>query len=174
MGWTPKASAQIAEPAPAPVVSPLQPPSPQVAPGAQALAEAKPARSPRYSSSDMSCLASAMYHEARSEPVEGQIAIAEVVIARSKDQRWKGSLCRTIAMRRQFSFVRNGHTPKIPDPNAAAQMQRLAKDVVDGRVRSRAKGSLFFHATYADPAWRHHLTRRVRIQRHIFYVDATS
>lgn len=166
MSFTPSAKAQIADAAPAP--------APALAPVVKAPPPPRRRATASYSLEEVRCLASAMYHEARSQPVEGQIAIAEVVIARSKDDRWKGNLCHTITMRRQFSFVRGGRAPRIPDADAASQMERLARDVLAGRVSSRAKGSLYFHASYVAPAWRHSLTQRARIQSHIFYADATS
>ena len=121
--------------------------------------------------SEIRCLARAIYHEARGEPVSGQIAVAEVVIARSKDRRWRGDLCKTIRMPRQFSFVRNGRVPKIKDPVAAQTMMKLARDVVSGRLESPAKGSLYYHATYVAPVWRHSLKKTAQISSHIFYSD---
>ncbi|OYZ89712.1 MAG: hypothetical protein B7Y00_01070 [Sphingomonadales bacterium 17-56-6] len=169
MGLTPTANAHIAASSP-----PVAQSNPTPASKMSASPEPKPSTDGSYSKRELSCLASAIYHEARSEPIEGQIAVAEVIIARSRDGRWKDSLCGTITMRRQFSFVRNGRAPAIPEVAAATKMEQLAKDVVAGHVSSRAKGALYFHASYADPSWRHRLTKRIRIKKHIFYEDATS
>ena len=123
------------------------------------------------SKQEIRCLARAIYHEARGEPLEGQIAVAEVVIARSQDRRWRGDLCTTIRMPRQFSFVKNGHIPKIRDSKAAQVMMDLARNVVSGRLKSKAQGSLYYHATYVSPSWRHALERTAQIRSHIFYSD---
>lgn len=127
-----------------------------------------------YSRAEIRCLARAVYYEAGIEPVEGQVAVAEVIIARSKDKRWKGDLCHTIRMPSQFSFVKGGRTVPIPDAGVAQRMMDLVRDVVAGRVASRAKGALYYHADYARPSWRHALTQKIRIKTHIFYTDAKN
>ena len=126
------------------------------------------------SKAEVRCLARAIYHEARGEPLTGQIAVAEVVIARSKDRRWRGDLCHTIRMPKQFSFVRNGRLPGIDDPEDAQVMMDLARAVISGRVESPAKGSLYYHATYVAPSWRHALEKTAKIENHVFYSDPTT
>lgn len=128
----------------------------------------------RYSRAEMRCLARAVYHEANFEPVEGQIAVAEVIIARSQDKRWKGDLCHTIRMRNQFSFVKGGRTLPIPDATIAQRMMDLVRDVAAGRIASRAKGALYYHADYVSPSWRHNLAQKIRIKTHIFYTDPVA
>lgn len=125
-----------------------------------------------YSRAEIRCLARAMWNEAGNQSREGKIAVAEVVIARSKDRRWKGSLCQTIRMAAQFSFVRNGRTVPLDDPKTAQSMMDLARAVAAGKVSSRAKGALYYHADYAHPVWRHGLRRKIAIQTHVFYADA--
>lgn len=124
-----------------------------------------------YSRSEIRCLARAIWHEARGEPLAGQIAVAEVIIARSKDRRWRGDLCRTIRMPHQFSFVRNGRTLPIRDAKGAQRMMDLARAVATNTMSSPARGSLFYHATSVKPIWRHGLERTVRIENHVFYRD---
>ncbi len=62
---------------------------------------------------ERTCLAQAVYYEARGETREGQIAIAEVVIRRTVDGRYPRTICGVVfdgANRRgcQFSFACNG------------------------------------------------------------------
>lgn len=123
---------------------------------------------------EIRCLARAIYHEARGEPLEGQVAVAEVIIARSGDKRWQGDLCRTIRMPSQFSFVTDGKTVPIPDAVGAQRMMDLARAVASGRMVSRAKGALYYHAAKVKPIWRHKLDLTATIGHHIFYVDRIS
>lgn len=120
----------------------------------------------------MRCLARAVWHEARGEPLEGQIAVAEVIIARSRDRRWRGDLCHTIRMPSQFSFVKGGRTLPIDDAEGAQRMMDLARGVASGNLRSRARGALYYHARSVKPIWRHALKRTATISHHVFYVDA--
>ena len=123
---------------------------------------------------EIRCLARAIYYEARGEPLSGQIAVAEVIIARSEDRRWRKNLCDIIRMPYQFSFVRNGRIPRIKDTGAAQVMMDLARNVVSGDVESPAKGSLYFHAVSATPSWRHAFQKRAKIKNHIFYVERST
>ena len=64
-------------------------------------------------SEDMRCLAGTVYFESKGESLEGQLAVAKVVLARVKSNRFPNSVCSVVYQRRQFSFVRNGRMPKI-------------------------------------------------------------
>ena len=44
----------------------------------------------------MSCLAEALYFEARGEPIQGQLAVGEVVLNRVEDPRYPNSICKVI------------------------------------------------------------------------------
>src|SRR5690349_10824907 len=60
---------------------------------------------------EMECLANAVYFEARSEPIEGQLAVAEVVLNRAASGRYPTDLCSVITQKAQFSFIRRGRFP---------------------------------------------------------------
>ena len=47
-------------------------------------------------------MALAVYHESRSEPYEGQLAVASVVWNRKHDPRWPGNACEVFEQRGQF------------------------------------------------------------------------
>ena len=44
----------------------------------------------------MSCLAEALYFEARGEPIIGQLAVGEVILNRVEDRRYPSSICKVI------------------------------------------------------------------------------
>ncbi|HEX8380378.1 MAG TPA: cell wall hydrolase, partial [Allosphingosinicella sp.] len=54
---------------------------------------------------EQECLANAVYFEARSEPIEGQLAVAEVVLNRAASGRYPTDLCAVITQKAQFSFI---------------------------------------------------------------------
>ncbi len=117
---------------------------------------------------EIECLMSAAYHEARGEPREGRVAVVEVVLARRNSKRWPSNACSVIAQRSQFSFVRRGRIPDVPD-SSEGTLRSLVMDVLTGRESSSAKGATFFHATYVRPTWRHRLRQVSQIGRHMFY-----
>lgn len=127
-------------------------------------AQARQTRSPR--AKDMECIASAVWHEAGNQNREGRIAIAEVVIARAESGIYPKKPCAVIAQRRQFSFVHRGVIPAIP-AEKRKEMMHIVKGVVAGRMSSRVKGALSFHADYVKPNWKAPVMGR--IGNHIFY-----
>jgi spore germination cell wall hydrolase CwlJ-like protein len=141
-----------------------------IAPSRAALRRAVHVKASTFSASDLRCLARAMWHEAEAEPVEGKIAVAEVVIARTNDRRFPSTICGVVRAANQFSFVHGGVIPIVPAEHAD-EMTTLARKVAAGLTKSRAVKSLWFHATYSKPIWRHDLRQIARIGGHVFYGD---
>jgi spore germination cell wall hydrolase CwlJ-like protein len=117
---------------------------------------------------ELECLAGAIYFESKGEPLAGQLAVAEVVINRSKSGRYPATLCGVVKQRGQFSFVRGGRLPTIPKASphwrkAVGVAQVAISDLAD----SPAENALAFHATYVSPGWR--MKRVARVGNHIFY-----
>lgn len=118
---------------------------------------------------DTHCLATAVFYEARSESLEGQLAVARVIINRSHSPRFANSLCAVILQPKQFSFVRGGRLPapktRRPAWKTAVAIARIAQN---NGWESEAEGALYFHARYVAPAWRKRAKLAV-IDNHIFY-----
>jgi hypothetical protein len=118
---------------------------------------------------EQECLAGAIYFEAKGEPLEGQLAVAEVVLNRSKSGRFPSTICGVVKQRSQFSFIRNGNFPPIQRASAAWRKAIAIAHVAMGDLaQSRAGSAMFFHATYVSPGWRG-LTRIATLGNHIFY-----
>ena len=118
----------------------------------------------------MHCLAGAVYFESRGEPLAGQLAVAQVVINRSEDERWPASYCGVVYQRAQFSFVRNGQMPSINVNSGAWQRaQAVAQIAHQGMWESEAPDAVYFHANYVQPRWSRVKTRLAQIDTHIFY-----
>ncbi len=115
------------------------------------------------------CLAGAVYFEAKSESLEGQLAVAEVIKNRAKSGRFPASYCKVVFQKSQFSFVRGGGFPPINKAGAAWRRAiAVARIASKGLWESAASKALFFHASHVAPGWRN-LTRISRIGNHIFY-----
>ena len=124
----------------------------------------------RTDSSEQDCLAKAVYFEARSEPTEGQLAVAQVVMNRAASGRYPGSLCAVVTQKAQFSFIQRGRFP-TPDLNSAAWRKAVAvaRIAQGGLAGTLPSGVLWYHATYVSPRWGRKLTRTAQIGLHIFY-----
>lgn len=115
---------------------------------------------------ELRCLAIGVYYEARSEPLAGQLAVADVILNRSTSGRFPGSVCAVLTQRGQFSFVRGG---KLPSPPANALWRRslaVAQVARKNLWESPAPNALFFHARYVGAS----AARTVAtVGNHIFY-----
>ncbi|HEX8480763.1 MAG TPA: cell wall hydrolase [Allosphingosinicella sp.] len=119
---------------------------------------------------EQECLANAVYFEARSEPIEGQLAVAEVVLNRAASGRYPTDLCAVITQKAQFSFIQRGRFPRADRGSQAwkkaVAISRIARQKLAGSLPSSV---LWYHATYVSPSWGKRLTRQTQIGLHIFY-----
>ena len=119
---------------------------------------------------EQECLAKAVYFEARSESLDGQLAVAEVVLNRAKSGLYPATICGVVTQPAQFSFIRAG---KFPDPDRTTSHWRTAVAIADIAQRELADAVapnvLWYHATYVAPSWGRRLNRVAQIGTHIFY-----
>jgi N-acetylmuramoyl-L-alanine amidase len=119
-------------------------------------------------SSELACLAGAIYFEAKGETLAGQLAVGRVIVARAKSGRFPASYCGVVYQRSQFSFIRGQAMPTINKSGRAwTEAARIARIAHEGSWKSPVEGALFFHAARVSPRWR--LTRLARIDNHVFY-----
>ncbi len=116
------------------------------------------------------CLANAVYFEARGESLQGQLAVAEVVLNRARSGRYPATWCGVVTQHAQFSFVRRGI---IPAANRGSEAWRrsvgIARIAQQGATRMLAPNVLWYHANYVSPSWGRRLSRSGVIGAHIFY-----
>ena len=119
---------------------------------------------------EQECLARAVYFEARSEPLQGQLAVADVGLNRTVSGRYPATICAVVTQRAQFSFIRNGRFPEADKSSdawrKAVAIARIARERLANEV---ARNVLWYHADYVAPTWRNNLTRVAKIGAHIFY-----
>jgi hypothetical protein len=119
---------------------------------------------------EQECLASAVYFEAQSEPLEGQLAVAEVVLNRTRSGLYPITICAVVTQPAQFSFVRRGTIPR-PDRRTEAWRRAvaIARIAEAGAPRLLPRDVLWYHANYVAPGWGRRLERNTQIGLHIFY-----
>ena len=127
------------------------------------------------------CLALNIYHEARSEPLAGQHAVAHVTMNRAGRDPEK--LCDVVFKPKQFSWAnpltevsgdeRRRRAQKfIPKEKKAWQLARsIAYHAVNGNLQDFTKGATHYHTKHVRPKWRHAFERVhiVGVGIHIFY-----
>ncbi len=116
------------------------------------------------------CLANAVYFEARGEPLEGQLAVAEVVMNRARSGRYPTTWCAVVTQHAQFSFVRHGVIPAADRGSEAwKRAVAIARIAQQGSNRMLEPEVLWYHANYVSPSWGRRLSRSSVIGAHIFY-----
>ena len=116
------------------------------------------------------CLAGAVYFEARGEPLEGQLAVAEVVLNRAASGKYPSSICGVVKQPWQFSFVRNGRFPRIDKGSEAWRKAVAIAEIARRNLADKVdEDVLWYHATYVSPSWGRRLNRVTQIGAHIFY-----
>ena len=118
----------------------------------------------------MKCLAGAIYFEAKSESLAGQLAVGRVIVARTRSGRFPASYCGVVTQPSQFSFVHGASIPSVnPESPLWQRAVALARIADAGSWQSPAEGALFFHAASVSPGWRMTKARVTQIDHHIFY-----
>ncbi len=126
-----------------------------------------------------SCLARAIYFEARSESEFGQLAVAKVIMNRVKDKSYPNSICDVVyqgAHRKnscQFSFACDGNPDRPKAGNAWSQAKQVAKRALNGASDVQViSTATHYHADYVNPRWNGAMKRLIKIGKHIFYHDS--
>ena len=119
---------------------------------------------------EQECLANAVYFEARGEPIDGQLAVADVVLNRAASGKYPRTICKVVTQPWQFSFIRNGRFPKADRSSVAWRKAVGVANVALGKVaRKLPSDVLWYHADYVAPSWGKRLNREAKIGLHIFY-----
>lgn len=126
---------------------------------------------PELDKKELECMALNVYHEARSERIEGQIAVAHVTMNRVKHEYFPDTICDVVYQNKQFSWTWTvpDHRPK--EKAAWKQAQVIARDVMIGNTVDPSEGATFYHANYVNPFWAKDVSMKVSkiIGLHVFY-----
>lgn len=133
------------------------------------VASASARRSPaKVDPADLQCLSEALYHEARGEGVQGQRAVAEVILNRVDSGLFPRTVCGVVNQPSQFSYTIGGAKP-IRNKAAFLRARDIAAEALAGAPRTLTGGATYFHTPAVSPAWSHRFQRTVQIGQHIFY-----
>lgn len=118
--------------------------------------------------SELLCLAKNIYYEARGEPVQGKIAVAQVTLNRVTHRtEFDASICQVVYAKQQFSWTHERH--REPRGDAWLEAQALARAVILGTAYLPNFKALYFHNLTVKPKWNKTKKLVTRIGNHIFY-----
>jgi hypothetical protein len=121
------------------------------------------------------CLAQAIYYEARSESLAGQSAVAEVIVNRTRSKHYPDSFCDVVfegswrSTGCQFTFTCDGSMKEKPRGLAWERAQLVAAQVMMALNRPITHKATHYHTDYVNPVWSATLVETTRVGTHIFY-----
>ena len=125
----------------------------------------------------LDCLAKNIYHEAKGEPFEGKVAVAQVTLNRAASGQFPSDICKVVYQKNvvyekvlcQFSwYCEQAAVAKPKNAAAYKECQIVARQVLleEFRLPSLNK-ALYFHATHINPGWKKE--KVATIGGHVFY-----
>ena len=129
------------------------------------------------------CLAMNIYHEARSEPLAGQLAVGYSTMNRVSDERYPDTVCEVVYQAKyhawddknpirhmcQYSWFCDGIGDLPTDDQAMLEATILAQKIYYGVGIDISGGATHYHATYVNPFWASDMEVVLTINQHIFY-----
>ena len=123
----------------------------------------------RAGSGALTCLAEAIYFEARGTGATGESAVAHVVVNRTKSPKFPNSVCGVVSDGCQFSYRCDGRPEALADPRARSHAFKIAEAVLSG-APDITQGALFFHSARAAPgSWFNSRPRIGTFGGNVFY-----
>ena len=122
-----------------------------------------------------SCIASAVYHEARDQSLLGQVAVAQVILNRRKPRG--RSACEVVEQRKQFSFTLVPYSERLAkfksansiDSKAKAVAVQIALQSLTEAFEGTINGAMhYYNPSKADPVWKHDFTKQLTIGNHLY------
>lgn len=122
------------------------------------------------------CLAENIYHEARNQPIRGQLAVAAVTLNRVKQYRFADSICGVVYQRSargncEFTWLCKGRRVSEDNPLFREKYQ-LAQDILDGNIQLEyLDNAVYYHEARINPWWARKKSFVDQIGAHKFYAE---
>ena len=127
---------------------------------------------------EIACIAMAIYFEARSESLDGQVAVANTIMNRVASPKFPDTPCEVVQQGRtwnghmlrnqcHFSYYCDGKPEVIVDQGAYTLALSIAVNWAN--LVDITSGATYYHRDDVHPYWIESLNISRKIGRHIFY-----
>lgn len=123
----------------------------------------------------VNCLASAVYYEAGNQDVDGERAVAQVVLNRVRHPAFPASVCGVVYEGStrptgcQFTFTCDGSLNRRPDEAGWQRALAVANAALSGAVFAPVGWATHYHADYVVPYWASTMAKNTVVGAHLFY-----
>lgn len=130
------------------------------------------------------CLTLALYHEARGEPVMGQIAVGKTILNRVRSKVYPNTICGVVFQNAhktnkcQFSFACDGRSDKMTKQEIAQKLHKISKALILSFRKKQRQTDFFdqqapymthYHRYDVHPSWSNNLEILAHIGNHVFF-----
>lgn len=124
------------------------------------------------------CLTDAIYFESRGEAIDGQMAVAQVVMNRVFSGFYPNTVCGVVYQKKyvrryggcQFTFACDGKPDVVKEPEMWEIAKKIARDTLDGKLWLKNVGkATHYHAFWVRPDWVREMAKIQRLGVHTFY-----
>lgn len=123
---------------------------------------------------ELDCMARNIFHEARNQSVDGQLAVAFVTLNRVQHADYPDSICEVVYQPYQFSWTITNPSVDLTNPiekTAWTVAKKVATDVLNETVENPLHGVTHYHADYVTPDWSYQKVMVTQIDSHVFYQE---
>ena len=123
----------------------------------------------------LDCLTAAVYYEAATETLDGQRAVAQVVLNRVRHPAYPRTVCGVVfqgserATGCQFTFTCDGALRRLPSEAGWRRAREVAEAALAGQVYKPVGYATHYHTNWVVPYWSSSLTKAANVGTHIFY-----
>ena len=113
---------------------------------------------------EFNCLVRNIYHEARAEPLKGQIAVGLVTLNRTETKGYPSTICGVVYQKSQFSWTKGYKKVKVNE----VQWKKAEEAALSALMeRDFSFKATHFHNKTVNPRWK--LRKVATIANHTFY-----
>lgn len=122
----------------------------------------------------LTCLARSIYWEAKGAGVVEMEAVANVVMNRLGNPAFPPTLCGVVQQGSetgscQFSWWCDGRPDEAREPLEYAAAREIARRALNGTLKDRTHGAVFFHQRSITPSWASHMVKTAQTREFDFY-----
>ena len=123
----------------------------------------------------LNCLTSAVYYEAGNQDIDGERAVAQVVLNRVRHPAFPASVCGVVYQGStrvtgcQFTFTCDGSLNRQPNADGWRRATEVAAAALSGAVYAPVGWATHYHADYVVPYWAATMAKNTIVGAHLFY-----